>query len=120
MSQTTMTFEAAIRSKFGKTLPKIPEDYAMRKFCGTGFILRVPGGGVFGDWEQGIAWIWPSMEQFSVSPENECKTGKIDLAFEQLVINCGIGLIERGDKLDDADLVRLGRALDNVRRANVG
>jgi len=121
-----MTFEQAIRSKYGKTLPTIASDGKLKAFrvngVLSGFALRLQECGVFGDFDSGAIYEWTSAGIVEHKPE-AYRTDRLnpqELAFERIIINCGMGLIERGEELSDADLRRLGKAMDNVRRADVG
>lgn len=121
-----MTFEQAIRSKFGKTLPQVPADCAMRTFRidgkPDGFAYRMEDCGAFGNMATGEAYAWGDygIEAFGMQGKQDKKALKAgELAFERLVIQCGLGLIDRGEQLSDADMLRLGLAIQRARDANV-
>lgn len=121
-----MTFEQAIRNKFGKTLPQVPADYAMRKFRIDGkldgFVIRMDDCGAFGNLATGEAYAWGDygVESFRMgSADNKKPMRPSELAFERLIIQCAIGLIDRGEQLSDADIRRFGLAIQRTENANV-
>lgn len=111
-----MTFEQAIRSKFGKTPPGVPMDGRARWVKPDIWMLRFERCGVFWSESTGQAFAWSDGEVRELTSAPTAKE-RYDLEFERIVISCGIGLIDRGEELSDADLIRLGEAM---RRVNEG
>lgn len=111
-----MTFEQAIRAKLGKTPPSVPMDGRARRMKPDIWMLRFEDCGVFWSASTGEAFAWSDGEVRRLTSAPSAKE-RYDLEFERIVISCGMGLIVRGEVLDDADLIRLGEAM---RRVNEG
>lgn len=117
------TFEQAIKSRLGLTFPPIPADGTMKVFRvgkdRTGFAIRFDGVGAFGDFASGKYWAWSPdrvvelvMQDRSVERDRAMRRQEIE--FEQMVIACARGLIERGEVLCDEDINRYALAIGRL------
>lgn len=116
------TFEQAIKSRLGLTFPAIPADGAMKVFRigndRSGFAIRFEGVGAFGDFATGQYWAW-SPERVVDLVMKDHDSGRPlrskDAEFEQMVVACARGLIERGEVLCDEDINRYALAIGRLR-----
>lgn len=108
-----MTFEQSIRAKFGKTPPNVPLDGRARWIKPDIWMLRFADCGVFWGEGSGEVFAWSGGELRQVTSAKNAKE-RYDLKFERIVVSCGMGLIDRGEHLSDADLIRLGEAMRRV------
>ena len=115
------TFEQAIKGRLGLTFPVIPADGAMKVFRigkdRSGFAIRFDSCGAFGDFASGQYWAWSPdrvVEMVMQEHERQRPMRRQEIEFEQMVIACARGLIERGEVLCDEDINRYALAISRL------
>jgi hypothetical protein len=110
-----MTFEEAIRARYGSKIPITAEDLKLRKFkideLRNGFIMKMSGAGVFGSFIDGETYIWT--ESGVTFHKQEHKENK-EIRAEWLIWEIARSMLERGERLNRTDSERLALAVQRL------
>lgn len=113
-----MNLQAAVMDCYGRNIPGVPADGCMRTFAidqfRIGFLISIGECHAFGCWSDGDIYYFDGAEWHGLVVEPR-RPPKQEL--NRMIIRCARGLIECGEKLNEADMQTLKSAVRQVEAA---